>query len=261
MNEHLMNIYDPWPERLSEYLDGDLDAADRAALEAHLQGCDDCRATLTELREVVSLAHHLEDRAPAHDLWTGIRDRIGTAAAAGLAAAPRGGAIPFRRRPPRRFAFTIPQLAAAGIALILMTGGAVWLLGTAPGAATVAAHEAGPPAPGSVDNGGVGTATHLAATGGAPAAPRFASHLAGAPYDVAVADLQQALTAGREVLAPATIAVLEENMAIIDRAIAEATSALAEDPANIYLTNYLADTMKRKLELLRYTNAIILAQS
>ena len=45
-------------ERLSEYLDGELPAADRAAVEEHLRGCDACarfggefRATVRALRE------------------------------------------------------------------------------------------------------------------------------------------------------------------------------------------------------------------
>lgn len=274
MNVHALNMHDPWRDRLSEYLDDDLAAADRAALEAHLTECDDCRATLAELREVITLARNLEDRAPARDLWTGIRDRIGFAAAgdlevvadlevaADLTASPRGGAVPFRRRPPRRFSFTIPQLAAAGIALVFLTGSAVWFLGTGPGGGGTV-DGVGAPGPG-----GTATANTPGAPAiqpGAPATPRFASHLAtdlaGAQYDAAIADLQQALAAGRELLAPATIAVLEENLKIIDRAIDEARDALAEDPANVYLTNYLTDTMRRKLELLRYTNTIVRAQS
>jgi len=45
-------VSDPWAERLSEYLDGDLDPAELRALEDHLEGCASCRAATVELRRV-----------------------------------------------------------------------------------------------------------------------------------------------------------------------------------------------------------------
>ena len=58
---------DRWTDRLSEYLDGELGAADSTALEAHLPTCTDCRATLEQLRRVVAQAQGLEDRPPTGD--------------------------------------------------------------------------------------------------------------------------------------------------------------------------------------------------
>jgi anti-sigma factor (TIGR02949 family) len=37
-------------ELMTEYLDGALSAADRAKFDQHMQGCDGCRAYLTQLR-------------------------------------------------------------------------------------------------------------------------------------------------------------------------------------------------------------------
>jgi len=42
-------------EQLSAYLDGELSAAERAALERHLPACSECRAELAELRRVRAL--------------------------------------------------------------------------------------------------------------------------------------------------------------------------------------------------------------
>jgi hypothetical protein len=70
-------------------------------------------------------------------------------------------------------------------------------------------------------------------------------------YDASVAELQQALDAGRTQLDTATVRVLETNLAIIDKAIADARSALAADPNSPYLSMHLAQTMRTKLELLR----------
>jgi tetratricopeptide (TPR) repeat protein len=80
--------------------------------------------------------------------------------------------------------------------------------------------------------------------------------LADPRYDEAIADLEQALNAGRAELDPTTIKILEANLAAIDKAIAESRQALAADPANVYLNNHLADARQRKLALLRRAAAL-----
>ena len=45
--------------------------------------------------------------------------------------------------------------------------------------------------------------------------------------------------------------VIEQNLAVIDKAIDQAQRALLADPANLYLNTHLAETMRRKLDLLR----------
>ena len=70
-------------------------------------------------------------------------------------------------------------------------------------------------------------------------------------YAAAVADLERVLAQGRSRLDTATVRVIEKNLGIIDRAIRDAQSALAADPANSYLNLHLAQEMRRKLELLR----------
>src|SRR5690242_18238701 len=101
---------DRWMDRLSEYLDGTLAPAERQGLEAHLAECAACTATLAELRRVVARAGALDDRPPAADLWPRIAARLGG----------RGALLPFARRSARRVSFTVPQLAAAGIALVAL---------------------------------------------------------------------------------------------------------------------------------------------
>ena len=69
MNEHPT-------ERLSAYLDGDLAAPDRVAVERHLAGCRECSAVLADLGRLARAARELEDREPATDLWPGIAGRL-----------------------------------------------------------------------------------------------------------------------------------------------------------------------------------------
>ncbi len=44
--------HDTWTDRLSEYVDGELDVATTRALELHLVGCAECRAIADDLRKV-----------------------------------------------------------------------------------------------------------------------------------------------------------------------------------------------------------------
>ncbi|HEX6747452.1 MAG TPA: zf-HC2 domain-containing protein [Longimicrobium sp.] len=68
---------DDWTDRLSEYLDGELEPAERMALEEHLRSCLSCRATLEQLRAVKVRAERLADRQPPPEVWAEIARRIG----------------------------------------------------------------------------------------------------------------------------------------------------------------------------------------
>ena len=224
---------DLFTDRLSDYADGELDAAERAAVEAHLAGCAPCRTALDELRAVVARAKALSDPAPPTDLWPGIAAQI----AAPTARHPR--VSPFRRAlSSRRFSFTLPQLAAAGIALMVLSGGLVWM-----------ARSGDPRA--DFDP----VSAHLEAPEENVPAVRPAN-FADEHYDEAVADLQKTLESGRQALDAETIRVLEENLAAIDRAIDQSRRALAADPANVYLNTHLASARQRKLALLRRASAL-----
>jgi hypothetical protein len=221
---------DQWTDRLSEYLDGDLAESERVALEAHLDTCRECAETLAGLRRIVMRARSLEDRQPAHDLWSGVAERIGLPAPV--------HAVP-RRRP---ISFSVPQLLAAGIALALLSSGGAWLLHPEPG-------QVAPIQPAFE---GSGTLPVTTVRTGAPAARG---------YDAAVEDLERILAEGRGRLDTTTVRVLEQNLAIIDQALAQARRAVAADSANIYLNSHLAETMRRKIDLLRQAAALVSAAS
>ena len=223
---------DQWTDRLSEYLDGDLLTGERAALEQHLPACAECRATLAELRRVVARAQALDDTPPASDLWPAIARRIGSSSGADVPDVIDLSA----RRARRRVSFTLPQLAAAGIALMLVSGGVVWrALSRADTPVAVT------PAPTPV----------VSAPDGVPVV--FGDN---EPYDQVIARLERLLVEHRGALDTATVLILEKNLEIIDRAIAESRAALEADPANVYLNHHLARTMRRKVDLLRQVSAL-----
>jgi len=236
----MTNEADRWQERLSEYVDGELDSEQTAALETHLEGCAECRRVLGELREVVERAGRLIDMPAAGDLWTGIAERIhaeGSGPAAWPIARRAGRTSSSGRRQPRRVTFSLPQLAAAAVRLVALSAGVAWQ--AAGGAAARRAELA-----------------TTAATGQTPAGLLPASRTASNDYEAAIAQLERVLAAGRQRLDTATVRTLDERLAIIDRAIDEAREALAADPSNAYLNRYLAGAIRRKLDLLRRTAAL-----
>jgi anti-sigma factor RsiW len=218
---------DQWTPRLSEYVDGELEPAERQRLEAHLAGCEECRETVEELRLVVAQAGALTDRPPRAELWTGIARRIRGVGAVDLT----------EHRARRRVQLSIPQLLAAGVALAAVGAGTMWL-------AQPEAPMAGGPSPAEQPAGFT--------VAGMPVS--FTATDSG--FDAAVGDLMHVMELHRGQLDTSTVRVIEESLAAIDQAIAEARAALAADPANAYLHAHLTKTMRHKLHLLRQAAAI-----
>ncbi len=210
---------DRWTARLSEHLDGDLPADERNALEDHLEECDECRETLAQLRRVRMRAGSLEDRPPQADLWPSIAERIGV---------NTGAWTPARREAARRWTFSLPQLATAAALLLVVGAGSMWF---------------------AVPRGDEAAAPGMPAL--VPATVPATTFAAQVPYTAAIADLEALLAARRDQLDTATVRVLVESLEVIDRAIGRARAALDTDPSDIYLNTHLAETMRRKLDLLR----------
>lgn len=242
---------DLYTERLSDYLDDALDPDARAEVTVHLEVCADCSATLEALRGVVQRARTLGPIEPETDLWAGIAARIGGAAAPGAAEGtvragepapdpdviPAAAPVPIESHP-RWFAsvvrLTLPQLAAAGLLIAALSGGAAWWMLRAP---------AGGPA---------GTPIASSDTGAVDAAPAGDASFPGqGGYETTIADLERTLERGQDRLDPETVRVLRENLAIIDAAIVDSRRALAADPQSPFLYRHLNQQMQRKVDLLQ----------
>ena len=224
---------DLWMDRLSDYLDDDMPRSEAVDLEAHLATCDACRATLDELRRVKEQASSLVDPPVPDDLWAGIATRLGVAGPTGDAAAPRRPRLFALPLSGRRFTFSMPQLAAAAFLLVVGSAAAFWSLR------------------GSMDR--------QVIAGRSPAPAESSSHESGtslAAFDAKkvesdIADLQRALERGRGKLDPTTLQVLEKNLELIRVATLDAERALAADPANPALREYIAGNVERKLDFVK----------
>jgi anti-sigma factor RsiW len=212
-------------DSLSDYLDEELELSRREEVDAHLLECAACAATLADLRLVVARAREIplefsgDASEPLPDLWPAIEARITSRP---RVAVVRGGAWT-----DRRVTFTMTQLAAACVALAIISGTAVWY------ARTTGRRDAGQLIPSSD-----------AVTAVAPASTE------GPATSTAVEELRRALASGRDDLDPATVQTLEESLITIEVAILQARRALEADPRNSYVRAHLDETMRRKVELL-----------
>lgn len=216
-------------DRLDDYVDGALDAAETRAVREHLAACAECRAEVDGLRALLDETRFLpRDVAPPRDLWAGIEARLEPRAPA--AAAP--DILPLRRRsgPPRWL-----LQAAAAVVLVAGTSLVTWTLAGRGRAVVAGDPEVLPPA---------------VVQGAAPTVlASFAP--AEADYRTAIGDLERLLAEQRGQMAPETAATLERNLAIIDAAIADSRAALERDPNSAALARMLAGMYDTKVQVLR----------
>ena len=207
---------DPWVDRLSEYLDGDLSTGERRACEEHVAHCAGCATALDEMRRLVSRAERMNRPIePGRDLWPGIAKR--------LASKPGDTAA---SRLPSLIAWLRPQLAAAALVVVACLAVLVWVLHVR-SEQPVQPATAAQPVP-------------------APAPPTETDH----EYEKTVANLQRQAHA-RLTLDPHLVSVLDENLATLDAAIASYRDALAEDPGDPQLRGRLHAARQKKLEVLQ----------
>jgi hypothetical protein len=215
-------------ERTHDLIDGLLTSEVAERARAHLAQCADCRERHARIAELVVDLRALPTAAtPPGDLWTGIGQRIDGSVPRHEPVTADVLEFPGAAPAPRRVSFTIPQLAAASVALAFFSAGALWLATARPASAPVPTE-----------------ATASSATGA-----RFAADEAA--YDVALDELLAIVETVRPGLAPETVIALDQSLAEIDAAIQEIADALESDPASELLQGMLVSQQRSKLRVLR----------
>ena len=204
-----------------DYVDDRLSEERRAAVANHRCECVSCRRELGELESLLTRAREMEaDIAPARDLWPQIATRMEAAGRWGMRRyLPLGSAWP-------RFA-----MAAASIVVASLVAVGWWLGGTSGG-----------------DPAGTAPPPHRSAE--ATFASSRSSAFASADVLQVRSDLREVVKRQRHLLAPETVAVVEENMAVIDEAINEILGALENAPGNRTLNLLLAAQYQREVDLM-----------
>ena len=225
-----------------------------------------CTGLLDDLAGLRAEAAALPALVPSRDLWSGIAARI------------EAPVVDIASRPPVQApARHIHRawLAAAAVALMMLSSGTTWLMtrGVPPAAQAVVAVNGDSPATVQVQ----GDPTPVVA---ASLPPDVASVPVGAvrsqpsptkavfknvtrrnrpasapslerTYEREVVALRRILTERAETLDPSTVAVLEASLKMIDQAILQSRQALAADPASGFLRSQLNKALGHKVEVLR----------
>jgi anti-sigma factor RsiW len=208
---------------LDELVDGTLQEDERRAVEEHLKGCVECRTSEAGLRTLLARVGALPRRIPPmRDPWPDIARRLRT-----------GEVIPLDFAGRSRRWYPLGAVAAAAAVLIVAVSLVTAVLVGRERAARVASAPELP----------------AVAAGVTPASLELAQ--AQATFDGARKQLVAALNARKASLSPQTLAVVERNLEIIDRAVGEMQAALARDPGNRELPALLLTAYRQEIDLLQ----------
>jgi anti-sigma factor RsiW len=227
-----VNACERYLNAIQELVDGTLGPIRRAELELHLESCDACRALAEDLQAIATAAQSLEPRIPPDRVWQQVAGRL---RAEGRVSGTGPTAV-------RRHGVAILALAAA---LVLVVGSSLYFLKRqTPAAPITAPPVASAPA----------AATPQPASGNpAAATPVQADDMA---TDLAAIDKHfQNLIEQASTKDPATAAVLQKNLLVMNEAIAESRKALEADPQN--RSAQLYENLKRKIRFLQDTIALM----
>ena len=210
-----MNCHE-WTDRIDDFLDGRLDAAEEKDLKAHLAGCSSCTAELADIRELRDLAAALPGSLePARDLWPGIE------AAVSDTKVVRGR---FGRRALLAAAAAVVVVSSVVTAYFVGRSQAVVMTAESP-----AVIESGPSEVLLASFEGLGVNNYL---------------------DTRTV-LLDALEARKHELSADTLDLVMENLLLIDQAMDRIAEALGEDPENEFLMKQLAGAYRRQIDLLQ----------
>jgi anti-sigma factor RsiW len=217
---------DRYLNAIHELVDGTLGPIRRAELELHLEACDGCRTLAQDLQAIAGTAQSLDVLTPPDRVWQQLAGRL--RAEGRVSGAP--SAIVRRR------SVAILALAAA---LVLVVGSSLFLLRreTRPGT---------PPA------------TPIAT---APAAPADRNAPTGTAVQSVAAELAlterhfQNVVEQASATDPATAAVLQKNLMVMNNAIAESRKALEANPQST--STQLYEMLKQKIRFLQDTIALM----
>lgn len=230
----------------SDYLESTLSLPSRAAVDAHVASCARCASLLADVRSIVDRAGSLPVLQPSRDLWSGIAEKIDAPVV------PIGTAATVQRR------LRMPRWAglAAAAAVLVVATSLVTREVTRSGLPDTPAVVGVTPQPVTLPEslGRESTATQRVS-----ATPTTSTHVregASVTYGREIARLEAIVRQRESALDPATTAIIENSMRIIDSALVEARAALARDPASRFLTDQVDKTLQKKMELLRSVTMI-----
>jgi len=220
-------------EALVDLVDGRLDGAEQRSVERHLEGCENCRALVEDLRSIRAAAFMLDRREPKTETWSRVQ------AAIAAEPAPKGRLLDMSaaRRSFRGTNWPVWLGAAAALILATMIGLLPLMSRPEP------AHDDSAEAADGTE------ATVESVTAEFEAAEKH--------YQKAIDDLQTLASKDTGELDPQVASVLQKNLTVIDQAISESREALKAQPANASAQSGLFEGLRTKVALLQQTVELI----
>jgi hypothetical protein len=213
---------------LHDALDAPLPPADAARLAAHLESCAACRDLDADLSLVRGASASLDAPVVPAALWPALAAQLER----------EGLMAPAAPRPSRKPWQTYTWMALAASLLAGVGAALVWRAATPPVAApSVASAPASRP----------GNARDPRAV----EAIEIELRLAAEHYEKAIAALEGLAAEDRTRLDPAVAQVVERNLVLIDRAIADSRTALQGQPGSLVAQTSLFDAYRQKITLLQ----------
>ena len=208
---------------LDDLLDGTLEGVEADAASRHAATCRECGDQLARANELAALVEQLPRSVdPSRDLWSGIAYSL----------RPESNVVRGRFGTWGRSWMAAAALAVAAVGSILV-------------AYTIGRHHA----PVVVQRSVTPLAVPARAGAGSMAVVE-------AEFREARDELFAALRARESSLSPETMAVVNDNLLVIDAAIQRISQALGEDPDNPMLTGQLTRAYQQQIQLLRRANRL-----
>jgi hypothetical protein len=201
------------------------DAAAQAVVRAHLEQCVSCRGVLQDLEKLRRSSRTLGPMAPPDHSWLEIAGQLRLGDSLKPVEEPRR-AMPIARGP-------LVQWIGLAAALVVVTIGAYFFVS--------------PP------NSGAGTTQSNAAAPGTVEAVMEALDVATRDYEKVFAQLDALAKSDGAPLDPAMTKKLQQNMQVIDKAIAESRDALTADPGSEPARESLFEALRKKMVVLQAT--------
>jgi len=205
---------------ISEFIDGELDAARGSRLQRHLDSCPDCRKFKREFEKIALQAGELKVAVPQEFTWTRLASRL---------------AVPARKPLAKKFVLRrlSPRMAIGGAFLLAIVIGTVVV---APSLwrprATLPVEDARDYALAKLDE-------------------------AEQHYQMAIRALGEAAFSREEDLDPKIAEVFRSNLKIIDISIAACKQAILSEPDNIDSRKFLLAVYEEKTKLLESLMSIL----
>jgi len=208
---------------ISEYIDGDLDAAKKAKLDQHCAQCADCQKLFVDFQTISSSAIELDTFSPPESTWGKIQEKMTAEEQEVLTLTPQ-----------KQSWFSLPRLSyvlsavllVIFLSLVFIYGPRYWS--------------------------GKAVVPELENQQYTMAKLEEAEH----HYQLAIKALNEAAMAQREQLDPQIAEVFRTNLELIDQSINACRQAVLTDPNDIESRKYLLAAYKEKANLLNEIMAV-----